>query len=219
MVVIVDYGMGNLRSVQKAFERVGCDARVSDRPEEVARAARLVVPGVGAFADAMAAIRQRGLVDPIRQFVAAGRPFLGICLGLQVLFEESEEVAESPEAMAQARGAPLPKGLGLLAGRVVRFSPTVVAQGLKVPHMGWNRVERVRPSSLFEGMAQEEAYFYFAHSYYAAPQDERMVVGRTDYGGPFASAIASGHIWATQFHPEKSQAAGLKVLENFVKRF
>jgi len=219
VVVIVDYGMGNLRSVQKAFEWVGCDARVSDRPEEVARAARLVVPGVGAFGDAMAALRQRGLVDPIREFVAAGRPFLGICLGLQVLFEESEEVVESPEAMVAARGSPLPKGLGLLAGRVVRFGPTVGAQGLKVPHMGWNRVERVRPSSLFEGVAQEEAYFYFAHSYYAAPQDERIVVGRTDYGGPFASAIASGHIWATQFHPEKSQAAGLKVLENFVKRF
>ena len=217
MIVIVDYEMGNLRSVQKAFERIGHAAEVSDRPEKVAAAERLVVPGVGAFGDAMASLRRRDLVEPIRRFAAAGRPLLGICLGLQVLFDESEEVAGLTGAAPPATGV-LEKGLGLLPGRVVRFSPQVVRQGLKVPHMGWNVVRPVRPSPLLEGMSQEGVYFYFAHSYYAAPQDQRMAIGMTDYGGPFASAVAWGNIYATQFHPEKSQAAGLAMLENFVAR-
>ncbi|MGB6918774.1 MAG: imidazole glycerol phosphate synthase subunit HisH [Phycisphaerae bacterium] len=234
MIVIVDYGMGNLRSVQKALERVGGEARVSDRAEDVARAERLVVPGVGAFGDAMRALGERGLVEPIREFVGRGRPVLGICLGLQIFFEESEETGA-----AAAAG----RGLALFKGRVVRFgdpsthsgSPlvrprgsrrdawsrgeAVVRQGLKVPHMGWNAVEPVRPSSLFAGMPERGAYFYFAHSYYADPADETVVVGRTEYGIRFASAIAHQNVAATQFHPEKSQAAGLALLENFVTRF
>ena len=207
MIVIVDYGMGNLRSVQKALEHVGGEARVSDRAEDVARAERLVVPGVGAFGDAMRALEERGLVEPIREFVGRGRPVLGICLGLQIFFEESEETG--------AAG----RGLALFKGRVVRFGEEVARQGLKVPHMGWNAVEPVRPSPLFAGMPERGVYFYFAHSYYADPADETVVVGRTEYGIRFASVVARENVAATQFHPEKSQAAGLALLENFVQRF
>ena len=207
MIVIVDYGMGNLRSVQKALEHVGGEARVSDRAEDVARAERLVVPGVGAFGDAMRALEERGLVEPIREFVGRGRPVLGICLGLQIFFEESEETG--------AAG----RGLALFKGRVVRFGEEVARQGLKVPHMGWNAVEPVRPSPLFAGMPERGVYFYFAHSYYADPADETVVVGRTEYGIRFASVVARENVAATQFHPEKSQAAGLALLENFVTRF
>jgi len=210
VIVIVDYGMGNLRSVQKALERVGGEACVSDRPEDVARAERLVVPGVGAFGDAMRALEKRGLVEPIREFVRRGRPVLGICLGLQIFFEESEETGAA-EAAA--------RGLALFKGRVVRFGEEVARQGLKVPHMGWNAVEPVRPSSLFAGMPEGGVYFYFAHSYYADPADETVVVGRTEYGIRFASVVARENVAATQFHPEKSQAAGLALLENFVTRF
>ena len=213
VIVIVDYGMGNLRSVQKAFERIGQAAEVSDKPEVVASADRLVVPGVGAFADAMSALRSRGLVAPIRSFCASGRPLLGICLGLQVLFDDSEEMPQGSPP-----GAPLEKGLGLVQGRVVRFGPHVVGQGLKVPHMGWNAVEFVGESPLFHGMPREGVYFYFAHSYYASPADDAVTAGRTNYGGSFTSTIASGNILATQFHPEKSQAVGLAVLRNFVTR-
>jgi glutamine amidotransferase len=234
MIVIVDYEMGNLRSVQKAFERIGCAAMVSDKPDAVAKAERLVVPGVGAFGDAMAALRKRRLVEPIREFCERGRPLLGICLGLQVLFDESEEVASGaaaagpdaeccgtcggPGSGACGGPAPLEKGLGLVRGRVVRFSPQVTAAGLKVPHMGWNQVVAARPTRLLDGMPKEGVYFYFAHSYYASPADEAVTVGRTEYGGWFTSAIACGNIYATQFHPEKSQAAGLALLENFVTR-
>jgi glutamine amidotransferase len=208
VIVIVDYGMGNLRSVQKALERVGGEARVSDRPEDVALAERLVVPGVGAFGDAMRALLERGLVEPIREFVGRGRPVLGICLGLQIFFEESEET-----------GAAAARGLALFKGRVVRFGDAVVRQGLKVPHMGWNAVEAVRPSPLFAGMPERGVYFYFAHSYYADPADETVVAGRTEYGIRFASVVARENVAATQFHPEKSQTAGLALLENFVTRF
>jgi len=245
VIVIVDYGMGNLRSVQKALERIGQAAAVSDKPESVAAAERLVVPGVGAFGDAMAALKARGLVEPIRDFCQRGRPLLGICLGLQILFDESEETAAGAEACpgfarAEPRyagvkpgsakageSAPIEKGLGLVRGRVVRFDPAVAKRGLKVPHMGWNVVEPVGGSPLFEGIAgaarggaaqREGVYFYFAHSYYAAPAQEQVVAGRTDYGGWFASAISAGNIHATQFHPEKSQAVGLALLENFVTR-
>jgi glutamine amidotransferase len=218
VVVIVDYGMGNLRSVEKALGRVGAEARVSGRPEDVAGAERLVVPGVGAFGDAMAALRDRGLVEPIGDFIARGRPFLGICLGLQLLFDESEEVAEAPAEQAAGRAAGLPKGLGLLRGRVIRFGDAVLRRGLKIPHMGWNAVRAAGPSPLFAGLPGEGVYFYFAHSYYAAPADRSVVAAETDYGGWFTSAVAAGNVLATQFHPEKSQAAGLRVLENFVSR-
>jgi len=230
VIVIVDYGMGNLRSVQKALDRIGQAAAVSDKPESVAAAERLVVPGVGAFGDAMAALKARGLVEPIRDCCQRGRALLGICLGLQILFDESEEIASGAEAACPgpvAEGTrPLEKGLGLLRGRVVRFDPAMSKRGLKVPHMGWNVVEPAGGSPLFEGIAgagggsarPEGAYFYFAHSYYAAPAQEQVVAGRTDYGGWFASAISAGNIHATQFHPEKSQAVGLALLENFVTR-
>jgi len=218
VIVIVDYGMGNLRSVQKALERVGQPAAISDKPDDAATAERLIVPGVGAFGDAMAALRAGGLVEAIRDFVTAGRPMLGICLGLQILFEESEEVVESPVEMAAMADAPLPKGLALIPGRVQRFSETLAEQGLKVPHMGWNRVRPAGASPLFEAMPDEGVYFYFAHSYYAAPRDDGVVAGWTDYGGPFASAVTSGNVHATQFHPEKSQTTGLALLENFVTR-
>jgi glutamine amidotransferase len=228
VIVIVDYEMGNLRSVQKAFERIGCAAEVSDKPEAVAKAERLVIPGVGAFGDAMAALRKRGLVEPIREFCARGRPLLGICLGLQVLFDESEEVAAAAGSECCGTcggpgsgvrpGPAVEKGLGLVRGRVVRFGPHVTAAGLKVPHMGWNRVAPARPTPLLPGVPEEGVYFYFAHSYYASPADDAVVAGRTEYGGWFASAVACGNIYATQFHPEKSQAAGLALLENFVTR-
>jgi imidazole glycerol-phosphate synthase subunit HisH len=239
VIVIVDYGMGNLRSVQKAFERIGRAAEVTDRPEQVFAADRLVVPGVGAFGDAMEALRTRHLIEPIRQFCASGRPYLGICLGLQVLFDESAEVAGLTNPGAPATGA-MEQGLGIVPGRVVRFPTSVTKMGLKVPHMGWNVVRpeaglpppaplsgsrrgvNVFPagaaSPLFDGVPEQGEYFYFAHSYYAVPQDERVIVGRTEYGTVFASAIRQGNIHATQFHPEKSQAAGLAMLENFVTK-
>ncbi len=216
MIVIVDYRMGNLRSVQKALERIGAEAVVSDGPEDVARAERLIVPGVGAFGDAMAALRDHGLVEPIRDFVATGRPLLGICLGLQVLLEESEEVAEAPVDVASHAGEPLPRGFGLVPGRVVRFPHALADRGLKVPHMGWNRAVPAGDGPLFRGLDKDGVYFYFAHSYHAAPADEAVAAAWTDYGVRFASAVAVENVMATQFHPEKSQAAGLHLLANFV---
>ncbi len=218
MIVIVDYGMGNLRSVQKALERIGREARISDRPEEVAGADRLIVPGVGAFGDAMAALGDRGLVEAIRRFVESGRPMLGICLGLQVLLDESEEVAEAPVDVAAIGRDALPQGLGLIPGRVVRFPESLAERGLKVPHMGWNVAVPVGDCPLFAGMPEGGVYFYFAHSYYAVPRDEGVVTAWTDYGLSVASAVASENVYATQFHPEKSQRAGLALLENFLTR-
>jgi imidazole glycerol-phosphate synthase subunit HisH len=246
VIVIVDYGMGNLRSVQKAFERIGRTAEVSDKPEVVAAAERLVLPGVGAFGDAMTALRRRHLVEPLRAYCRGGRPFLGICLGLQILLDESEEVAAggacaggaapaadetcaggaAPAGCGAAPGGagPVEKGLGIVPGRVVRFSPDLAARGLKVPHMGWNLVEPadrpvgVADSPLLYGVPKEGVYFYFAHSYYASPADAGAVAAETDCGGRFASSLRVGNVYATQFHPEKSQAAGLAMLENFVTR-
>jgi len=198
-VLVVDYGMGNLRSVAKALERVGARVLVSGRPEDVPVTEKLVLPGVGAFAAAAAGLRQRGLREPLRRYLEEGRPFLGICLGLQLLFEKSYEEGEH-------------EGLGLLRGDVVRFLPG--DRGLKVPHIGWNQL-RLHPGvPLFAGVAQE-AYVYFVHSYYVRPQDD-VVAAQTDYGGPFCSAVWRGHLSATQFHPEKSQKVGLQMLANFV---
>jgi glutamine amidotransferase len=199
-VVIVDYGAGNLRSVERAVARAGSESLVSSRPEDVAAAGVLIVPGVGAAADTMRNLRERGLVEPIRQYIAAGRPFLGVCMGLQALLTVSEEGGEH-------------ECLGVIPGRVRRLP-----EGLKVPHMGWNRVRQRRPHPVFDGIP-DGAYFYFVHSYYPDPDDGSVVVGETDYGVTFASVVAADSLVATQFHPEKSGEAGLRFYENFLTRF
>ena len=199
-VVIVDYGAGNLRSVERAVARAGFEPLVSSRPEDAAAAGVLIVPGVGAAADTMRNLRERGLAEPIRQYIAAGRPFLGVCMGLQALLTVSEEGGEH-------------ECLGVIPGRVRRLP-----QGLKVPHMGWNRVRQRRSHPVFDGIP-DEAYFYFVHSYYPDPEDGSVVVGETDYGVTFASVVAAGSLVATQFHPEKSGEAGLRFYENFLTRF
>jgi glutamine amidotransferase len=199
-VVIVDYGAGNLHSVERAVARAGLEPLISSRPEDVAAAGVLIVPGVGAAADTMRNLRERGLVEPIRRHIAAGRPFLGVCMGLQALLTVSEEGGEH-------------ECLGVIPGRVRRLPP-----GLKVPHMGWNRVRRRRPHPVFDGIP-DGAYFYFVHSYYPDPEDDSVVVGETDYGVTFASVVAADSLVATQFHPEKSGEVGLRFYENFLTRF
>ena len=199
MVTIVDYGSGNLRSVQKACEHLGAAAVVTDDPQRVAAADRLVLPGVGAFGDAMRELRARGLVEPILAHLKADRPFFGICMGLQLLFETGWEGGRH-------------EGLGVLAGDVARFE---LPAGFKVPHMGWNTVAwraGRRPPGVDEG-----EHFYFVHSYHARPRDESVVAAVADYGGPFCAAVARGRLFATQFHPEKSQAAGLRLLRAFLE--
>lgn len=194
MVTIVDYGSGNLRSVQKAFEHLGAAATITDDPAVVADAERLVLPGVGAFGDAMRELRRRDLVAPILAHVRADRPFFGICMGLQLLFETGWEGGRH-------------EGLGLLTGDVARFE---LPAGFKVPHMGWNTV------AWRSGDRPTGEHFYFVHSYHARPADESVVAAVTDYGGPFCAAVARGRMFATQFHPEKSQAAGLRLLQAFL---
>ena len=203
-ITIVDYGLGNLLSVSKAFARLGAEPLLTTRPEDLAQAEALVLPGVGAFGDGMAGLKSRGLVEPLRAAVAAGRPLLGICLGLQLLFEHSGE----------APGVP---GLGLLRGDVVRFAGRDFGArgGLKVPHMGWNRITLARPHPVFQGLG-EGAYVYFVHSYCVAPADAGDVLARADYGGAFCAAAGRDRLVGVQFHPEKSQAVGLKLLENFL---
>ena len=202
-IVIIDYGMGNLRSVQKAFEQVGCDAVVTADPGVAARADKLVLPGVGAFRDCMHNLEAGGFVAPIREHVAAGKPFLGICLGLQLLFTESEEFGRH-------------QGLGIIPGRVVRFPEGLRDGGesLKVPHMGWNRIAIRRASPLYAGIP-DGSFVYFVHSYYVVPDDPRVVATETGYGQSFCSSIWRDNVMATQFHPEKSQAVGLRMLKNF----
>jgi len=199
-IAIIDYQMGNLRSVQKGFEKVGHQATITSDPKELMRADKVVLPGVGAFGDAMAELRRRELIEPIREIVAAGTPFLGICLGLQLLFDVGYEGGEQP-------------GLGILPGKVVRFE---LPQGFKVPHMGWNRGQFRQPSPLLAGI-EDGAFFYFVHSFYAVPRDTSVVAIEADYGQPFCAAVAKGNLFATQFHPEKSQAAGLRMLKNFAE--
>lgn len=219
MITIVDYGMGNLRSVQKGLEKVGSAARISSSPADVASASKLILPGVGAFGDAMKHLRERGLVEPIVDFARSGRPFLGICLGQQLLFDVSNEEGEFA-------------GLGILPGRVVRFdfrnppvagasadtkaavSPTGDLRSLKVPHMGWNQVYWDYPSPMLAGL-ESGTHFYFVHSYHVVPSDPKVIRGRCDYGYSFAAIVERGNIFATQFHPEKSQTAGLTILRNF----
>ena len=207
MITVIDYGMGNLRSVSKALESLGAEVRVSGDAAHVAKADKLILPGVGAFPAAMQELSARGLIEPIKAAIASGKPYLGICLGLQLLFERSEE----------GEGA---VGFGVLPGTVRRFS---VDASLKVPHMGWNQVSRGQGSEvggqkgcpLLKGIP-ERAFVYFVHSYYADPMDRSVVALESDYGGRFAAMVWREHLYATQFHPEKSQAVGLQLLKNFI---
>ena len=209
MIAIVDYGMGNLRSVHKALERVGFQARVTQDPKAIADAEGLVLPGVGAFRKAMENLESLNLVGPVTEFIRSERPFLGICLGLQLLFTEGEEFG-------------VHRGLGIFPGRVVRFPFFQPGAGspkgsLKVPHMGWNSI-RVRKDVPALAGVPSGSCFYFVHSYYPIPEDPAIVSTTTDYGGEFVSSIGVGNLFACQFHPEKSQSAGLKILENFGRR-
>ena len=197
---IIDYGMGNLRSVQKAFERVGYAAEVTADAERIASAPGVVLPGVGAFGACMENLTARGLVEPVRAAIRSGRPFLGICLGMQLLFDESEEFG--PVA-----------GLGVFPGRIVRFAPDPER---KIPHMGWNTLRVVkRPPALTR--VEDGAYAYFVHSYYPVPADSSLVATTTPYGEEFASSVVRDNVFACQFHPEKSQRVGLRLLDNFVR--
>lgn len=197
MITFLDYGAGNVRSVVNALESLGETVRVVDRPEDIASAEKLVFPGVGNFGNMMTVLHERGLVEPLEAYLRSNRPFLGICLGLQALFEESEE-------------APGVQGLGVLPGRVERF-----VTDLSVPHIGWNGIKARKPSRLFQGLRGDEK-FYFVHSYHVVPRDETDVLTTTDYGYPFVSSVQRGNILASQFHPEKSGEAGLRILKNFL---
>jgi glutamine amidotransferase len=196
---IVDYGSGNLRSVQKACERLGSEALITSDPNQVAEASILILPGVGAFGDAMRELHGRGLVEPIRRHLSADKPFLGICMGLQLLFEKGLEGGEH-------------EGLAALRGDVVRFE---IDPSLKVPHMGWNQVAWLRDGV---GDAGSDSFYYFVHAYHARPADAADVCGTADYGGEFCAAVSRGRLLATQFHPEKSQRAGLRVIRHFLDR-
>jgi len=197
-VGIIDYGVGNLRSVEKAFAAVGCDAVVSADEEILQTVDRLVLPGVGAFGACMRALTERGFDRLVIERVAQGTPLLGVCVGMQMLFEESEEFGTT-------------RGLGLLPGRVIRFSDDLV-----VPQVGWNQISQRQAHPLLQGIA-DGAFFYFVHSYYCEPADSSFVLGETDYGVAYASVVAHENISGVQFHPEKSQAAGLRLLANFAR--
>lgn len=199
MIKIVDYGMGNLRSVQKAFEQVGAEAEVCHDPDELRKADKLVLPGVGAFRDAISELKNKELIEPVKEHVAADKPFLGICLGLQLLFDKSYEDGEY-------------EGLGLIPGEVVRFNDK---PDFKIPHMGWNSLNiKQSDNPLLQGLP-EDAHFYFVHSYYVVPNSDSDIAADTDYINTFCSMVSRGNLYATQFHPEKSQRVGLKLLENF----
>lgn len=199
-VTIIDYGMGNLRSVQKAIERIGASAQIETRADRIAQADKLILPGVGAFRDAIAALNQRDLAGVIRDHVAADRPFLGICLGLQLMFDVSYEDGEY-------------EGLGIIPGEVRRFD---LPSEFKIPHMGWNRLNPVQKTSLLEGCGPEP-WFYFVHSYHVVPADTSWIAATTDYGIDFVSMVGRGNVHAAQFHPEKSQSAGIELLTRFVQ--
>ncbi|MFN3739695.1 MAG: imidazole glycerol phosphate synthase subunit HisH [Thermodesulfovibrionales bacterium] len=201
MIAIVDYGMGNLRSVEKAFLKIGAKVNVTDKPSDLDNAEAIVLPGVGAFGDCMRNLQEKDLLEAVLSSIKKGKPYLGICLGLQILFEESEEFG-------------LNRGLGIIPGRVRRFS--FKNKGLKIPHMGWNSIKILKRAPIFKEIP-EESYFYFVHSYYVEPSDTSVISTITEYGHPFVSSIWKDNIIATQFHPEKSQALGLKVLKGFVE--
>jgi len=201
MIALLDYGAGNLRSVEKALRFVGGDVRLVQSPDGMKNASAVVLPGVGAFDDCVNAMQRQELLEATRGFIGTGRPFLGICVGYQALFEQSEEFDSCAT------------GLGLFAGKVVRFPD---GQGLKIPQIGWNQIEIVQPECpVFRGV-ENGSHVYFVHSFYPQPEDNSIVATRTTYGVDFVSAVWRENVFATQFHPEKSQKVGLKVLENFV---
>ncbi|SMO48301.1 glutamine amidotransferase [Balnearium lithotrophicum] len=199
MIAVVDYEMGNLRSVSKALEHIGATVKVTSNPGDLKDARGIVLPGVGAFRDAVSNLKKLCLWEPIVEEIRNGKPFLGICLGLQLLFEKSYEFGET-------------EGLGIIKGEVVRFE---LPKDYKIPHMGWNQIYKKKESKLLEGIREGE-FFYFVHSYYVKPSSKSVVLTETDYGIYFTSSIEFENVFATQFHPEKSQKVGLKLLENFL---
>ncbi len=204
MIAIVDYGMGNLRSVEKGFERFGFTVKVTDNPKDLKGAEKLVLPGVGAFQDAMEGLRQHNLIEPIKDWIRSGKPFLGICLGLQLLFSKGYEDGEHD-------------GLDIIPGKVVRFDFSEDKENgkLKIPHIGWNQISaRNEPAPILKNVPNN-AYMYFVHSYYVCPDNDGVIATETDYGVRFTSMIWYKNIFATQFHPEKSQQWGLTILKNF----
>ncbi len=205
MIVIIDYGMGNLRSVEKGFEHVGHKAKIVRDAESIRSATSLVLPGVGAFRDCMNNLERLNLIDPIVEKINQGIPYLGICLGLQILFTESEEFGRT-------------QGLNIIPGAVRRFSfdksPDSGSPALKIPHMGWNTIKKVKSPPILKDVA-DNAHLYFVHSYYVVPQDQDVIATTTDYGGEFTSMVWKDNIYATQFHPEKSQDVGLSILKAF----
>ena len=205
MIAIIDYGMGNLRSVQKGFEAVGAEAIVTSDSSKILSANSVVLPGVGAFKECMANLDNLNLIDTVHKSINSGKPFLGICLGLQLLFSQAEEFGKV-------------EGLGILSGKVVGFKDAQLksesGEPLKIPHMGWNRVRVAPGNPLFESVA-DESYFYFVHSYYVIPQDPAIIATTTSYGIDFASGVHFENVHAFQFHPEKSQRLGLTMLKNF----
>ena len=198
MIAIIDYGAGNLQSVKKAFDFIGAESVITDNPEIINACDRILLPGVGSFGDAMDSMHKSGLVETVKQNALSGKPFLGICLGLQLLFEESEE-------------SPGVKGLGIFKGKIKKFSPDM---GLKIPHIGWNSLEIKQKDTLFKNVP-ENSYVYFVHSYYLHAEDEEDVATVTNYGIDFHSAVGKNNVFATQFHPEKSGDVGLQILKNF----
>jgi len=205
MIAIIDYGMGNLRSVQKGFEKIGSEAIITDNPQVILQADRIVLPGVGAFRDCMRNLENGGFVEPILKVIAEGRPFLGICVGMQLLFTDSVEFG-------------LYSGLDVIPGHVLRFPDqmTVAGEKLKVPQMGWNQLSFKRRPPAFNGI-DDGSNVYFVHSYYVKPDDSGVIATTTDYGIEFCSSVWKDNVIATQFHPEKSQAIGLQILKNFAE--
>ncbi|MDD4753112.1 MAG: imidazole glycerol phosphate synthase subunit HisH [Desulfitobacteriaceae bacterium] len=198
MIAIIDYGMGNLHSVEKGFEKAGCPAFITDDSQKVSQAPGIVLPGVGAFADAMDNLSRTGFIEVLKEAVQAEKPVLGICLGMQLLFRESEENG-------------LYTGLNLLPGRVIKFN---LPSGWKVPHMGWNQIKKMKDSSILKGI-NSGIYYYFVHSYYVAPEDLSLVAASSQYGVDFSAVVEKGNVFGIQFHPEKSSDYGLKILKNF----
>ncbi len=198
MIAIIDYGAGNLQSVKKAFDFIGAESVITNDPKVILSADKILLPGVGSFGDAMDSMEKNGLVETVKECALSGKPFLGICLGLQLLFEESEE-------------SPGVKGLGIFKGKIKKFSSDM---GLKIPHIGWNSLEIKQKDTLFKDIP-ENAYVYFVHSYYLHAEDENDIATVTNYGIDFHSAVGKNNIFATQFHPEKSGDVGLQILRNF----